>query len=70
MDTAKWTRYNIFSCPYNLDYVFGLVVDEDTGLCYTLETSYGSKDVYLRVDNTLLQKGNWMRGQFVFMCWD
>lgn len=70
MDTTVWTRYHIFSCPYKLDMVFGFVVDQNTGLCYTLETSYGSKDVYLRVDKTLLPKESWMRGQFVYMCWD
>ena len=69
MDTTQWTRYKILSCPYHCTCAYGFVVNQDNGLCYTIEIDSGSKDVYLRVDNVALPKGSWLRGQAVFLCW-
>ena len=69
MDTTQWTRYKILSCPYYCTCAYGFVVNQDNGLCYTIEIDSGSKDVYLRVDNVALPKGSWLRGQAVFLCW-
>ena len=69
MDTTQWTRYKILSCPYYCTCAYGFVVNQDNGLCYTIEIGSGSKDVYLRVDNVALPKGSWLRGQAVFLCW-
>lgn len=70
VNMVRWTRYPLCTADCKMTTGHGVLVNQDNGTCYVLEIDSGDKTIYLKVENTVLTAGTWLRGQIVFMCWE
>ena len=69
VNMVQWTRYPLCTVDCNMTAAHSVLVNQENGTCYALEIDSGDKTIYLKVENTALTAGTWLRGQIVFMCW-
>ena len=69
VNMVQWTRYPLCTVDCNMTAAHSVLVNQENGTCYALEIDSGDKTIYIKVENTALTAGTWLRGQIVFMCW-
>ena len=60
--TKQWTRYLLCTTDCTLTHAYGFAINQDTGISFVVETDGTTKNVYLKIENTVLKANSWIRG--------